>query len=38
MPTTSLQAAAEEVVKRDPGVTPRAPLIPHIAHRECIAG
>jgi len=30
MPATSLQAAAEEVVKRDPGLTPRAPLIPHI--------
>jgi hypothetical protein len=27
MPATSLQAAAEEVVKRDPGLTP---LIPHI--------
>lgn len=38
MPATSLQAAAEEVVKRDPGLTPRAPLIPHIAHPECIAG
>jgi hypothetical protein len=28
---------AEEIVRRVPGVTPRAPLIPQIAHPECIA-
>jgi hypothetical protein len=43
MPATSLQAASEEVVKRDPGLTrahrsSRTSLIPHIAHPECIAG